>query len=83
MGVARGKLTVFAPLVPVLLPRRYSGLDDNSSACVFASELAVLLEKEQVVQGEPASFSFSLVLPEKLTPTFRVSSSKNDRDKRL
>ncbi|CAM9197351.1 unnamed protein product [Ascophyllum nodosum] len=67
----RRKLTVFAPLVPVLLPRRYSGLDDNSSACVFASELAVLLEKEQVVQGEPASFSFSLVLPEKLTPTFR------------
>lgn len=54
-------------------PRRYSGLDDDRSACVFASEVAVLVKKERVDREDPASFSFSFVLPETLTPTFRVS----------
>lgn len=52
---------------------RYKGLDDENSACVFASEVAVVLRKERLFQEEPASFSFSVVLPDKLTPTFRVS----------
>ncbi|CAM9244924.1 unnamed protein product [Ectocarpus sp. 12 AP-2014] len=51
---------------------RYSGLTDDRSACVFASEIAVLLKKERVDGGtHPASFRFSFVLPENLTPTFR------------
>ncbi|CAM9687147.1 unnamed protein product, partial [Laminaria digitata] len=56
---------------PFPKPRRYSGLDDDRSACVFASEVAVLVKKERVDREEPASFSFSFVLPETLTPTFR------------
>lgn len=55
---------------------RYTGLDDDSSACVFASEVAVLLKKERVDQQEPASFSFNLELPHKLTPTFRVGKGR-------
>ncbi|CAN0027265.1 unnamed protein product, partial [Ectocarpus fasciculatus] len=52
---------------------RYSGLTDDRTACVFASEVAVLLKKERVDGGgrHPASFRFSFVLPENLTPTFR------------
>ncbi|CAM9268617.1 unnamed protein product [Pylaiella littoralis] len=50
---------------------RYSGLTDDKSACVFASEVAVLLKEDSVERGDPASFRFSLVLPDKLTPTFR------------
>eukprot|EP00752_Nemacystus_decipiens_P018177 g16307.t1 len=54
----------------VLIPR-YSGLADDRSACVFASEVAVLLKKDRVASGDPASFRFSLVLPEKLIPSFK------------
>ncbi|CAB1111694.1 unnamed protein product [Ectocarpus sp. CCAP 1310/34] len=51
---------------------RYSGLTDDRSACVFASEVAVLLKQERVDGGRhPTSFRFSFVLPENLTPTFR------------
>lgn len=57
------------------LRNRYKGLDDDNSACVFASETAVVLRKERLFQEQPASFSFSLVLPDKLTPTFRVRAA--------
>ncbi|CAM9853242.1 unnamed protein product, partial [Scytosiphon promiscuus] len=50
---------------------RYSGLADDKSACVFASEVAILLEKDRVDREDPPSFRFSFVLPDKLTPTFR------------
>lgn len=51
---------------------RYSGLADDRSACVFASEVAVLLKKDRVDSGDPASFRFSFVLPAKLIPSFKV-----------
>ena len=35
--------------------------------------MAVLVENEKVDREDPASFSFSFMLPETLTPTFRVS----------
>ena len=51
---------------------RYSGLADDRSACVFASEVAVLLKKDRVDGGDPASFRFSFVLPAKLIPSFKA-----------